>query len=301
MVCPTPRNGRLGFVGDYTGSSLTRYSRIRNWSITRTSNPQTRVYSGTRYGTQRTGGFTDITGSFEGFGGNPPLWVGDSFTFFGYTAPTSGVPCTEGYAYHCPAIVDSITINWDWTAENNGVTWSASFAANGALTEVDDFDDPCDDAVYCDYNPCDLTFVLKDPCNSDAVVEFCNIVSASLTFTSALDRFSNSSTNCQVQSAAGPIDWTLAVVDENPYNVLTLNADYWITILVSTTPTSWSLKWGKFVGESDLRVDTEAGAMIGKTNNFAMQAVNCCTPGSPVRGAIINPAGNTVWPYSTPA
>lgn len=299
MVCPVPRSGRLGFVGDYTGAVLTRYSRVKNWTLNQTANPESRVYSGTRYGTQRIPGFIDTTGSFEGFGGIPPLFVGDSFTFFGYTAPTSGVPCTPGCAYHCSAIVDSLSITWNWTAENRGVNWSASFAANSAVTTLASFDDPCDDAVYCDPNPCDLELILKNPCSADAVVEWCNLVSATLTFTSALDRFSNSSTACQILSLAGNLDWTLEVVDENPCIIPTLQSDYWITLEVSSTQT-WSLKWGQFTGVSNLLVDTESGAMINKTNIFSMQAVNCCTPASPVRGAIIDPAGATVWPYATP-
>lgn len=297
MVCPTPRSGRLGFVGDYTGASLTRYSRVRNWQLDAITNPQTRTYSGTRFGTQRIPGFINYTGSFEGFGARPPLFVGDTFTFFGYTAPTTGVACTPGCAYHCPAIVDSLSITWNWTAENRDMTWNIGFSSTGDLTTLASFDDPCDDAVFCDANTCDLEFRLKDPCNADAAVEFCNLTSATLTFTANNLEYSNSSTSCRVKKEVGNLDWRLEVVDQNPCIIPTLQSIYWIEI-EDTASTYWSLKWGMFTGVSGLRVDTESGEMISKTNVFEMQAVNCCVPGTPVRGAIIDPLVATKWPYA---
>ena len=302
MVCPVPRSGKLGFVGDYTGAVLTRYRRVRSWTFDAVSNPELRTYSGTRFGTQRISGFAEYTGSFRGFGAIPPLFVGDTFTFLGYTAPTSGVPCSPGCAFTVESLVESVNITWNWTRENRGVNWTINFTSNEAATVIDDFDDPCDDEVYCDDNPCDLTFIMYDPCAADAVVEFCNIVSASLTFTSRNIAYSNNSTSCVVKREVGNLDWTLEVVDQNPCIIPVLNADYWFDILATVSPASkWRLKWGNNTGVTNLNVDTESGEIISKTNTFGMQAVNCCVPGTPVRGSIIDPNGVTVWPYSTPS
>lgn len=300
MVCPIPRSGRLGFVGDYTGEVLDRYSRVRNWNFNALATPEVRYYSGTRFGAQRIPGFVQYNGSFSGFGATPPLFAGDTFEFIGYTAPTSGVACTSGCAYSVPSIVDSLNINWNWTAENRGTNWTINFSSTDEWSEVN-LDDPCDDEVFCNDTACDLTFVMKDPCTADAVVEWCNLVSANLTFTSNNITYSNNSTNCTIAKDVGNLDWTLEVIDQNPCIIPTLQADYWFTILASLTPssTSWILKWGQFVGVSNLNVNMETGEIISKSNNFAMQAVNCCTPGSPTRGSIIDPAGITVWPYAT--
>lgn len=299
MVCPTPRSGRYGFVGDYTGSVLTRYSRIRNWNLNPLANPEVRYYSGTRFGAQRIPGFLTYSGSFSGFGGVPPLFAGDTFTFIGYTAPTDGVACDPGCAYYLPAIVDSLAITWNWTAENKTVNWTINYSSIGAMTEDTTFDPPCDDEVFCDPNPCDLNFVMKDPCDSDNTVEWCNLVSATLTFTANNVSYSNNSTSCTLVKSIGNLDWTLEVVDQNPCIIPTLQADYWFTIDATTTPTTWILKWGQFTSVSDFNINIETGEIISKTNTFSMQAVNCCTPASPERGSIIDPAGTTVWPYTT--
>lgn len=299
MVCAAPRTGRLGFVGDYTGAVLSRFQRVRNWRLNALANPEQRVYSGTRYGTQRINAFVDYTGSFEGYGANPPLFVGDQFTFIGYTAPTTGVPCTPGCAYSMLSMVDTLTITWNWTQENMKIFWNIGFSAIGAPTTTAAFDDPCDDAVFCDANACDLVLVLKDPCAADAVVEFCNLTSATLSFTANSIVYSNSSTGCRPKREPGNLDWTLEVPDQNPCIIPTIQADYLIELPASAT-TKWILKWGKYLGARDFIVDMEANTLVGKTNVFAMNAVGCCVPGTPVRGSIVDPDAATLWPYATP-
>lgn len=298
MVCPIPRSGRLAFVGDYTGAVLTRFARVRNWTLNPTTTPELRVYSGTRFGTQRIPGFLDYSGSFEGFGARPPLFVGDSFTFIGYGAPTTGVPCTPGCAYVVPAMVSTLSITWNYTAENHVISWSIGFVSNGTPSVISAFDDPCDDAVFCDPNPCALLPVMKNPCAADAVIEWCNITAVSLNFTNSAIQYSNSTTGCELRRDVGTLDFTLDITDQNPCIIPVLQGDYWFELPDSLT-TKWIIKYGHFQGVSNFRADTEAASMIEKTNSFGMQAVNCCVPGAPVRGSIINPAGATVWPYAT--
>lgn len=301
MLCaspPTPRSGRNGLVGDYTGSVFTQFSRVRNWNLTSITNPETRYYSGTRFAPQRINGFTNHTGTFGGFGVTPPLFAGDLFTFIGYTAPTTGVPCTPGCAYHVDAIVDSLTLTWNWTAENRTANWSIAFSSLSDVTEIDNFDPPCDDDIYCDDNPCDLPLSIYD-CE-DTEVDWCNIVSAVLTFTASNVQYSNNTTNCQIVKDAGNLDFTLEIVDQNPCIILTLQDDYWFQ-LGATSTTNWIIKYAKHTGLTDFNVNIETGEIISKSNNFMMQAVNCCVPETPVRGSIVTPGGLTVWPYSTPS
>jgi hypothetical protein len=260
--------------------------------------PELRVYSGTRFGTQRIPGFLDYTGTFEGFGARPPLFVGDSFTFIGYTAPTTGVPCTPGCAYVVPAMVNTLSITWNFTAENRTVFWTIGFASNGTPSVIAAFDDPCDDEVFCDPNNCSLVPIMKNPCAADAVIEWCNIVSVTLNFVNNAISYSNSSTLCELRREVGTLDFTLDIVDMNPCIIPTLQSDYWFTLPDSLT-TNWILKWAHFQGVSNFTVNNQTGDMITKTNTFGMQAVNCCVPGTPVRGNITNPAGTVVWPYVT--
>lgn len=302
MVCPIPRSGRNGFVGDYTGDILTRFRRVKNWTFDALSDSEKRVYSGTRFGTQRIPGFIEYKGSFSGFGAVPPLFAGDTFTFIGYTAPTTGVPCTPGCAFTTLSLVDSLNITWNWTKENRGVNWSINFSSNEPAETITAFDDPCDDEVFCDDNPCDLTFIMKNPCAADAVVEFCNLVSVSLTFVATNLPYSNNSTGCVVKRDIGNLDWTMEVIDQNPCIIPVINVDYWFEIMATVNPlTRWILKYGQYLGPTAINVNMETGEIISKTNNFGMQAVNCCVPGAPVRGVITAPSGAIVWPYSTPS
>lgn len=302
MVCPIPRSGKLGFVGDYTGATLTRYRRVRNWVFSTNGNPEARVYSGTRFGTQRIPGHIETVGSFSGFGATPPLFVGDTFTFIGYTAPTSGIPCTPGCAYTFLALVETLNITWNWTAENKGVQWTITFSSTEVPSVITNFDDPCDDNVYCDDNVCNLSFIMMNPCAGDAIIEFCNLVSASLTFNAKNTPYSNNSTNCAIRREVGTLDWTMEVIDQNPCIIPIIQADYWFEIRATVSPaTSWILKYGQYQGASNFLTNVETGEIISKTNTFNMQAVNCCVPGSPIRGEIIGPDGTVHWPYSTPS
>lgn len=300
MSCITPvipRTGRLGFVGDYTGSVLTRVARVRNWTMDEVANPELRVYSGTRFGTDRIPGFVEDTGTFQGFGGFPPYFVGDEFVFLGYTAPITGIPCTDGCAFIVPAIVTSLNITWNFTQENRGVNWTIGFGSTGTLEEDPAFPDDCDDSVYCDPNPCDLEFEMFD-CDDDEI-EWCNIESISLNFTANIIPYSNNTTNCQVRKLPGNLDWTMEVVDQNACYIPNTQEQYWFRIEADNDPSSvWELKYSLSTGFSNFRIDTEANTVIGKSNNFAMKAVNCCNPLQPVRGTITDPEGRIVWPYS---
>lgn len=300
MVCPEPQTGRVGFVGDYTGAVLTRFPKVRNWRWNGQARPDERRYSGTRYATQLIPSFTEYDGSFQGWGAVPPLFVGDSFTFFGYTAPTSGVPCTPGCAFSVLALVERLSITWNWTAENKQVFWELGFNSTDTPTQIAAFDDPCDDEPECFDNTCDLELRIKDPCDTDALIEFCNITQATLSFISTNVPYSNNSTGCMIRRRPAGINFLLDIVDQNPCWPLLINKDYRIEIDATAT-THWLLKWAYCLGFSDYVINTETDEMIGKTNNFRMQPVSCCVPGTPSRGEIVNPAGVTLWPYATPA
>lgn len=298
MGCETPavpRTGRLGFVGDYTGDVLTRFARVRNWTLEEVVTPEVRNYAGLRFGTDRIPGFIEHTGTFQGFGAVPPLFVGDEFDFIGYTAPTSGIPGSVGYAYVIPAIVNTLNVTWNWVAGNARADWTITFGSTGSIEELSTFDDDLDDDVFCDDNACELELRMFD-CE-DAEVDLCNLTSASLTFNGNVGSYSNSSTECQIRKIAGNLDWTMEIVDQNPFIVPIRQNTYWFEIDATLDPaTFWILKFAMSMGATNFRVDTETNEPIGKTNNFAMKAVNCCN--TPTRGEIVMPDGTTVWPMA---
>ena len=294
MVCPTPRSGKWGFVGDYTDEILTRFARVRNWTFNEIENAEERRYAGTMLGMQRLPGVINSFGSFEGFGANPPLFAGDLFTFLGYTAPTSGIPCTTGCAASVLAYAASVSITWDWTAENKGVTWAVNFVSNGAVTNLPTFLDNCDFSTYCDPSPCNLQVLVNTGCNP-AEVEWCNITTATLTYTAEMQEYSNSSTACNIKREPSGLDFTLEVVDQNPCKILSIGTDYRVRIQASSTPTYWDLQFARMMEVNNWQINPQTGAIITKNNVLRMQAVLCCSP--PVRGSILKPGGTYAWPF----
>jgi len=293
LAPPPVRSGRHGFVMEYTAPVTNqRMSRIRNWTLDTVTNPLLRVYSGTRFGTQRERGIPEYQGSFAGWGSIPPLFAGDNFVFLGYTAPDSGQPCTTGCAYSVPAIVSELTINWSWTHEERRSDWVINFMSRGAATFIPDFDDPCDDALYCPDFQC-LCPLFWD-CY-EVEFDFCNIHAATLTFNPNLIEYSNCSTICQKQRIAGNLDWSLDIMDHNNCKIPIIGDEYHIVIPTDAAGKTWDLKWGHHSGVTNYLVDIENGAVIGKTSRFDMQAINCCV--DPELGVILDPNLRQVWPY----
>jgi hypothetical protein len=276
-----------------TAPTPTRLQQIRNWNLSANVNPELRVYSGTKFGTQRISGIIEYTGSFQGWGATPPLFAGNLFTFLGYTAPTSGVPCSAGCAVNMQAVVSEVIINWTWTADERRAFWTINFFNVAAATQNATFPDPCDLTLFCDTNLCGLCPTFKD-CFG-AAFEFCNIHAAQLTFNANLIEYSNCTTNCIRVRTPGNLDWSLDIMDHNACTIPIINDDYEIILPASTT-TNWVLKWGKYTNISNWNVDIETGEIIGKTNRFDMQAVNCCVPATPVLGSILDPGAVQVWP-----
>ena len=263
-----------------------------------THTPITRYYNGTKFGPQLLNGVTEFAGSFQAYGAVPPLFVGDTFTALMYAAPTSGVACTAGCAQIVPAIVDSLTITWNWTAENRDVFYNIGFSLNGTPTEDTAYDPACDDDLFCD-TLCDLELIVKDPCDNNSTVEFCNYTQAVLTFTASNQQYSNASTNCEIRKLPGNLNWTLAITEQNPCRILDLKKDYRIEIDATTT-TKWILEWGKHVGINNYVVNTQTAEIISKVLNFSMNGVLCCTEddSTPTLGQIVHPDGTVLWPYS---
>ena len=102
-------SGKFGVVNGY--------SHIKNWSVDHNSSPEVHKTSATEFGQFVRPGVVDWSGSFDGAGEGPPvaLWPGKTFTFTGYTAPNSNVYGQAGQVYSGSAIVDSLTLTWDWT------------------------------------------------------------------------------------------------------------------------------------------------------------------------------------------
>lgn len=259
-------SGRFGAVNGM--------STVRNWVLNETTTPAEYRASNTRAGTGRKEGVYDFTGSFEGYGGVPPIMPSEYFNFVGFTAPTTGGFGTAGVTKEATnAIVQSVTINWDWTT-GGLLDWLVNFAAGepNIITEgsasTTDLSLPAV-KIVC---PTKITLTSNDTL-------WPNLTRASLTINANNSSFVNSSTQGRTGRRAGIIDWNASVTEQANVANATLGLSACLGSLVGgdtlmrmwiDATTYWGLSWAHYIDSSDFRVDNDTGAIIGQTNNFGM-------------------------------
>lgn len=284
-------------MGPHSGkfAVIDSINTVRNWQINdQQSNPKA-VASNTQNGTARRQGISSWAGSFNCYGHTPVVMPGEFFDFLGYTAPNDDAAGSAGTSYAGNAIVDSVVITWNW---QNGDILShvVNFSGNLALTVNDAeaaFEDATDPELHSicgtkiEYSTDDTTFY-----------ELKNITQATLTITAANQAYVNSSTVCGTGRRAGPIDWTLALNQQDTKRtgaaaafVVLKNTDYAWKLYVDGTD-FWKLKYGMVRDFTNITCDRESGAIIGRTINVEMNGL----VGSTV-GYITAPGAETnFWP-----
>lgn len=291
MTTSGPRSGKFGFVNGAI--------QVRNWSLNWNEALADRVHSASMGGHERISGVEDWNGSFEGFGGWPGanLFPGNSFSMLLFAGPDDGVYGNTGKVWVGTAIIESLTINWNWLPSNS-INWSIAFAANGCLADADN--EYYDSSEVCVASMCDLYVEVSEYCTTTGTGGYstlANLESATLTFTSANQPVVNSSTSCCTQRRPGILDWTFSFVDQEQHVVLNYATPYVFRAWTSSLK-YWELAFGLMQDVTDIRVDVESGAINTKTNNFAMSGRVCCDEQSYQAGWIIDPEGNSVWPVA---
>lgn len=257
---------------------------IRQWSVNDAHTPAKGVASNTLNGTMRRPGVQDWTGSYNAFGAQPEVLPGESFSFVGYTAPDNDVSGV-GRTYVGTALVESIVISWNY---QNGELLShvVNFGGDLALTSgsatVTDTSDP-DALPVCGTK---LEYDFSD----DNYVELDNILSMQLTISSALQTYVNSSTACWTGRKAGPLDWTLAITQQDNVRASIFDKGDRVRLKLFVDDTLfWSLIWGQVRDFTGITADRETGAILQRTINIDMDAWD----GADI-GQIIKP-DTTVW------
>lgn len=273
----TIRSGRLGVVNGH-GS-------IQNWQTQQVQTPARFAASNTGGGMASREGSHDWSGSFLQMLALPTIMPGEKFTFLGYTNDEDG---SGSASYTGDAIVDSVAITWNWQTGAT-IQTAVTFSGDGEYTDgvatgtdatVLDTDEACGTKIEVDG------------------VEWTDLVSATLTITSANVAYTNSSTvengKCWANRRPGVIDWSLAVQEENSDGLpagRAVGADGEIK-LYSDATLFWHLIEGHFVDDTGLNIDRNSGAIIGRTRNLVMNGAH---QGAAQLGAIIKPGGSLWW------
>lgn len=253
------------------------------------------VASNTLGGNSAREGVNSWTGSYNALGGTPLVMPGEIFAFAGYTAPTTGVLGTNGQIASGNAIVDSVTINWDWSSGaiiNHSVNFSGDLAyavADGVATV---------DVTIPTALPVCPTIIDFGADTSE--VEIDNIQSATLTITAANQSFVNSSTivagTCWTGMRAGPINFTFSIVlqdSERPAN-LGKGVSERFRVFVDSTD-FWELMFCHVGDYSDLSANPDTGAIITQTLNTVMNGVLAVGTKGRITLPGVDPTSSVYW------
>lgn len=274
---------------------------VRNWSIEDAHDVKTYVASNTKFGTGRKTSVESWSGSFSPYGHTPVWMPGDDFSFVGYTGPDSQLPGGTGLRYSGTARVGQVTVNWGWQGGeiiNHQTNFSGHLAltATAAGAAVSDLVVPRVPTVIgtkIDYST-----------DGNVWTEWTNLLSATLTLTCALQAFVNSSTvvsgRLWTGQRPGPLDWTLAVNEQDNRRSLFAKGDVLYLRLYVTASLYWELKWAKVINFTGLTVDQETGAIMQQTVNFGMDAFDPTqtTYDPDSIGHVLMPGGAQWWPIS---
>lgn len=270
---------------------------VRNWSINDEQALQSYVASNTLFGTGRQPGIESWTGSFQKFGYMPNTMPGELLAFVGYQAPDDDVS-GNGMRYSGQAMVSQLQINWNWGA-GEIINSQIDFAGHLALTAAVGAE--ITDASFPTVPPVTVTKIEYAPGpNFDTFEELDCLVSAQLTFQCALQSYVNSCTivasRLWTGQKAGPIDWTLAITQQDNARTLTKGQQVALRLYVNATE-FFLLKWGRLQNYTGINVDRQTGAIISQTLNFGMDGFD--TVGEDV-GQIVLPDATVWWPASAP-
>lgn len=255
------------------GGSVNGQSTTRRWSVNRTSDNQAYGASNTRGGTARVPGNKDWTGSLDAYGHTPGLFPGEAFTFRG-----NGAEDVTG-----DAVTESIEITCD--IEGGGIiSNTVQFGGNGPLAE--DTGTAFSDTT----TPTAPTSIGCKVQRNTTDVD--NVRSWSLSITSDLQAYNDSSTGGQTRRKARRLDargsYAVNISDfadlpaegsKTPIRLYVNATEYWAinsTIIDSVKP----------------EVDSETGELVGATVNWSWDAMPAGAAGS-----ITKPGASTAsWP-----
>ena len=254
----------------YSGrfAAVNGVGNVAKWQITETVEEDIVRNSATRGGTSRIFCGRDSTGSVECDGGLPFVLPGETFTFVGYTSPTSGVYGTAGMRYTVSAMCTQITVVWDY-GTNKAVRHTIQFGGMGALVVASGAAvlDSTNVKAICSRG-CAMVY--------GAAIDFCPTrTSVTLTMTSAVTVRGDASTSGWKTREAGPLDWNLAVT-YNGHDKLFAPGTLWedLKLAINSTPDSFWFN-DAIVGQStDITLTADGTAIDTQTLNIHMSSAD---------------------------
>jgi hypothetical protein len=271
---------------------------MRQWTINETERQPKAVASNTLLGTARRRGVRSWTGSFQAYGEKPVSMCmpGTVFAFSGYGAPDNDLAGGTGLLYEGDAIVDSVEVRWNW---QNGeiLSYTVNFSGHLELDKTASGADP-GDAVSPNLPIVGGTKIQYAMYDLGVYTTLANLTDARLTISSQNNDYVNSSTYVSptlwTGRSGGPIDWTLAITQQDVDRAAPMFdiGDFVNLRLFTDASLYWQLKYGIVRDFSGITVNRESGEIIRRTINIDMNGYYGSN-----HGEIKFPGGTQWWPF----
>lgn len=271
-------SGRLAVVNGEVAMS--------KWSVSEASSPVAIYNSHTGMLPARMHGPLSYSGSIDADRGVPRVMPGQVFTFEGYMGPNNGVAGTPGPMWSGLALVDSVTVNFDWTT-NKPVSHALSFSNAGAFTYNAAATAPSLTGDFTPIEVCGKTLRFTPVGGSETELEM--VKTATLSLSASNGKVTNSSTGCRTDSIGGPGDCKLSVALDTPGRQLTPGALY--TVAIPCGADDWVLQYMICKGYTNLQADRTNGNLIGATVELEYSRFNAAGDA----GSGITPPGGSAW------
>ena len=273
-----PLSGKYGTVNGHDA--------VSNWTINDEQTLAVAIDSSTDGATNRKPSVESWSGTFAQNLYEPSVLPGEMFTFNGFTAPDDGDPAGNGVIYSGDALLSQCVINWDW-AGGAILTLENTFLGHLALAIVSGNNQ--DISISNPVSICGTK--IEFSADGTTWTELPNISTANVTLSVATNDYVNSSTGCWTGRAAGPKDWTAAIVldDTDRSTVVPDKGELLQWRFYVTDALFWEFKWGRVRDFTGITVDRVSGAIIQQTMNVDMAV----SDGSAL-GHVLTPGG-TYW------
>ncbi len=268
------------------GGAVDAIDTVRQWSVNQTGDLQAYTASNTKQAVSRESGNSDWTGQYQAYGGIPDKMPTDTFTFTGSIDGTNGVVG--------PAIVESVTIEWDMEA-GSVISHTVNFASNGTLVRGAAVG--ADATVPNPHVSLGTKIETSDALGTPAYSEITDIRTVSITFSANNPSYASSSSGGFVKRQAGNLDVSVSYscyLDD--FSDLPAENEVRMYKVYVDSSLFWDLQFMVIQDLSDMEVDIEGAGMVGATVNAFFTGF-ADVEGTETEGQIDKPGATAYWPF----
>lgn len=284
--------GAIAGIGGLMANGTSTYTDVGEFKINSKADFKRYVSSATKAGMAGVRANLDWTGTFKHKGHTPQALPGATLDLRG---AISGSGATAvGLTGTCMVEEVKITVNIE---SGDPIECELTLSGNGALTFFSSGTSVTADALAALGFPSNAAKVaLATPAASPSFADLDDVLSYTITIKRELKAYVSSSSAPNTKRVAGNWDASLSMkVLVADFTTLPDEDSVKHVRCYVTAALYWDFKWMRVAALNDLGANVESGEPVSPTIEFQMEAATDIG-GTPTIGAILTPAGATVWP-----